>query len=41
MSRPRPRYSWPAGAKARLQAASDHAAALTLSYFALTNTGHG
>jgi hypothetical protein len=29
MSRPRPRYSWPAGAKARLRAARDHAAALT------------
>jgi hypothetical protein len=29
MSRPRPRYSWPAGAKAHLRAARDHAAALT------------
>ena len=29
MSRPRPRYSWPAGAKDRLRAARDHAAALT------------
>ena len=29
MSRPRPRYSWPAGAKARLRPARDHAAALT------------
>jgi hypothetical protein len=29
MSRPRPRYSWPAGANAHLRAARDHAAALT------------
>jgi len=29
MSRPRPRYSWPTGAKAHLRAARDHGAALT------------
>ena len=29
MRRPRPRYSWPTGAKAHLRAARDHAAALT------------